>query len=352
MGGKRGRLITAADKQEALTLIQEARKAGCRIKPACELLELDMRTLQRWIKEDDLDDKRHGPLTAPANKLTEAERARILEVANSPEYCSQPPSQIIPNLADKSIYIASESSFYRTLKQENMLQHRSAARPKKHKKPNELCAIRPNQLWSWDISYLMSNIRGKYFYLYLFMDIFSRKIVGFDVFDSESAEYAANVVNNSYLIEGLQAGDVILHSDNGGPMKGSTMLATLQKLGIIPSFSRPSVSDDNPYSESLFKTLKYCPQYPDKPFASIKDAKTWVLTFVHWYNHVHQHSGINFVTPNARHQLRDKSILENRTLVYEQAKNKNPNRWSKQVRNWRYINEVYLNKKCTSKQAA
>lgn len=352
MGYRRGRLINAQDKQEAIVLIAEAHSAGSRIKPACELLELDIRTLQRWHKETDLNDKRCGPITAPANKLTDIERAHIIKVANSPEYCNQPPSQIVPNLADQNLYIASEKTFYRVLKEAKMLQHRSATRPKIHKKPDELGATKANQLWSWDITYLRSNIRGKYFYLYLFVDIFSRKIVGFDVFDNESAEHAATVVTNAYVSEGLRPGDVILHSDNGGPMKGSMMLATLQKLGIIPSFSRPSVSDDNPYSESLFKTLKYCPEYPAKPFATIADANAWVATFVYWYNNIHNHSGINFVTPNSRHQGLDKMILEKRSLVYKRAKQQNPSRWSKQIRDWSRVENVYLNVKRTGKKAA
>jgi putative transposase len=131
--------------------------------------------------------KRRGPITTPAHKLTDIERARILAIANAPEYCNQAPSQIVPNCADKGVYVASESSFYRILRQEKLLQHRCAARPKKHHKPDELSATKPNQLWSWDISYLMSNVRGKYFYLYLFLDIFSRKIVGCEVFNEESA---------------------------------------------------------------------------------------------------------------------------------------------------------------------
>lgn len=352
MGGRRGQLITKQDKQDTLDLIQEAQVAGCRLKPACELLGLDVRTLQRWRKDSNLEDRRHGPLTRPANKLTESERARILAVANSPEYCDKSPSQIVPHLADNAIYIASESSFYRVLKEKNMLQHRSAAKPRTHKKPDELCATKPNQVWSWDITYLMSTIRGQYFYLYLFVDIFSRKIVGVDVFDKESADHAACVVTNAYVSENLREGDVVLHSDNGGPMKGATMLSTLQTLGIMPSFSRPSVSDDNPYSESLFKTLKYCPHYPSKPFTSVDDAKVWVLTFVQWYNNIHQHSGINFVTPSARHKKIDKEILEKRVLVYQHAKNKTPNRWSKQIRNWKYVDRVYLNTKRTNKKAA
>lgn len=333
-------------------MIQEACTAGARLKPACELLGLDIRTLQRWKKENSLKDKRCGPLTTPANKLTDTERTRILEVVNLPLYRNQPPGQIVPHLADNGDYIGSESTIYRVLHTEKMVRHRSASRPRTHHKPDELCATKPNQLWSWDITYLASNIRGKYFYLYLFLDIFSRKIVGFNVFDQQCAEHAAGIVTNAYVAEDLHEGDVTLHSDNGSPMKGSTMLATLQMLGIAPSFSRPSVSDDNPFSESLFKTLKYCPQYPSKPFASEEEARMWVKKFVDWYNNIHQHSGINFVTPNTRHQGLDKKILSNRTLVYECAKQKNPNRWSRQVRNWTCVGEVYLNTKCTNKKAA
>ncbi len=344
-------MITETEKAEAIVLIQEACDAGSRIKPACTILELDIRTLQRWQRESSLKDKRCGPITPPANKLTEAERKCILEAANSAEYCNQPPGQIVPNLADKDIYLGSESSFYRILKQEGMLQHRSASSPKTHRKPDELSATAPNKLWSWDISYLPCNIRGKYFYLYLFLDIFSRKIVGFDIHENESAEHAASVVSNAYKTERLCEGDVTLHSDNGSPMKGSTMLAMLQMLGIIPSFSRPSVSNDNPFSESLFKTLKYCSQYPNKPFASIEEAKIWILKFVHWYNNIHQHSAINFVTPNSRHQGLDKKILENRVQVYEQAQKKHPCRWSKKIRNWSRVDVVYLNTKRTTKKA-
>ena len=333
-------------------LIQEASAAGSRLKLACELLELDIRTMQRWLKEHSLNDKRCGPITAPANKLTAIERARILEMANSAEYRNQPPSQIVPNLADNGIYIGSESTIYRVLKAEKMLQHRSASRPRIHRKPDEFRAINPNQLWSWDITYLPSNIRGKYFYLYMFLDIFSRKIVGFNVFEEQTTEHASLVVTNAYTAEGIQAGDVTLHSDNGSPMKGATMLATLQMLGIAPSFSRPSVSDDNPFSESLFKTLKYCPQYPNKPFTTTEEALSWVTQFVDWYNNIHQHSGINFVTPSVRHEGKDLAILENRSQVYEHAKQQNPTRWSKQIRNWMRVKEVYLNAKHTAKKAA
>jgi len=349
---RRGRLITAQDKQETINLIIEAQRAGARLEPACELLDIDIRTLQRWRQSPDLEDNRRGPINGPANKLTATERAHVVEVANSLEYRDQPPSQIVPRLADVGSYICSESTMYRILHENNMVQHRGASRPKTHNKPSALKATAPNQLWSWDITFMQSNIRGKFYYLYMFMDIYSRKIVGFDVFEEQTAELAATVVSQAYSAEGLRIGDVILHSDNGGPMKGSMMLATLQRLGIVPSFSRPSVSDDNPYSESLFKTLKYCPQYPSKPFESLEAAKAWVVAFVNWYNNVHQHSGINFVTPSARHAGYDTNILAKRANVYELARQQNPNRWSGNVRNWKQDAVVYLNAKHANKTAA
>lgn len=352
MGGQRGRLITEQDKVSAIQLLKEACNAGCRLKPACKILELDIRTLQRWNKEDNLKDKRRGPLTAPSNKLSDAERANILVVVNSPEYRNQPPSQIVPNLADKGEYIGAESTIYRVLHANKMMRHRSAVRPRTHRKPDELSATKPNQLWSWDITYMTSNIRGKYFYLYLFLDIFSRKIVGFDVFDEQSAELASDVVSRAYRAEGLRAGDITLHADNGGPMKGSMMLATLQHLGVVTSFSRPAVSNDNPYSESMFRTLKYCPKYPDKPFTSTEMAQEWVIRFVHWYNNIHQHSGINFVTPNTRHDEKDKEILEKRAQIYEIAKKKNPSRWTGKTRDWSPVKEVQLNTKRTKRKVA
>lgn len=324
--GRRGRLISTQDKQETINLIKEARQAGARLELACESLGISIRTLQRWKREISLEDKRRGPINGPANKLSKAERENLVAIANSPEYRDQPPSQIVPRLADLGCYLCSESTMYRILHENDMVQHRGASRPQTHAKPDALIATKPNQIWSWDITFLRSNVRGQFYYLYMFMDIYSRKIVGFDVFAEQTAELAAQVVSQAYCAESVRAGDVILHSDNGGPMKGSTMLATLQMLGIVPSFSRPSVSDDNPFSEALFKTLKYCPQYPSKALESLEAAKAWVVAFVNWYNNVHQHSGINFVTPSARHAGDDAKILENRARVYELARQQNPNR--------------------------
>jgi putative transposase len=182
-----------------------------------------------------------------------------------------------------------------------------------------------------------------FFYLYLIMDIYSRKIVGWEVFETESAEQAAQVFRKAHLREGIGAEALVLHSDNGSPMKGATMLSTLQRLGVMPSFSRPSVSDDNPFSEALFKTLKYHPGFPDKPFDSLQEAREWVAGFQHWYNEVHRHSALKFVTPAQRHRGEDEAILANRHALYEAAKARRPERWSGLTRNWEPEKNVYLN---------
>ena len=175
------------------------------------------------------------------------------------------------------------------------------------------------------------------------MDVFSRKIVGWEVYGSESAEQAAEVFRKTYLREGIAGDEVVLHSDNGSPMKGATMLAMLQMLGVVPSFSRPSVSNDNPYSESLFKTLKYRPDFPDKPFETLEQARQWMVEFQHWYNEIHHHSGLKFVTPGQRHRGEDIAILAQRHALYEAAKARHPQRWSGTTRNWTLQEIVCLN---------
>jgi len=281
---------------------------------------------------------------ARANALSAEERAGILAVCNEPAYQSLPPSQIVPRLADEGRYLASESSFYRVLRAADQLHHRGRAQaPREVPKPQGYRAERPNQVWSWDITFLASTVLGAFFRLYLIVDIFSRKIVGWEVHEQEKAEYASELIRRACLAEGVRAGDLVLHSDNGSPMKGATMLATLQRLGVVPSFSRPSVSDDNPYSESLFRTLKYTPAYPHKPFESLAAARHWVHGFVHWYNEAHRHSAIRYVTPGQRHRGEDIAILAERRRVYEQAKRCNPSRWSGPTRNWAPPTTVWLN---------
>jgi transposase InsO family protein len=328
----------------AIRSITIAISQGARQKQACEIIGITTRTLQYW-RISGVIDQRQTVKKEPANRLSEQERETILAVCNSEEFRNQPPKQIVPALADRGCYLASESSFYRILRQANQLHHRGrSAQPIAKERPEPYVAKGPNQVWSWDITYLSSNIRGKFYYLHLFMDIYSRKIVGWEVFDSESAEQAASVLRKAKFAETLPLNsELVLHSDNGSPMKGATMLATMQKMGVVPSFSRPSVSNDNPFSEALFKTLKYVPAYPTKPFESLEAARRWVAEFCTWYNHSHRHSGLKFVTPIQRHIGKDMAILEQRKCVYEAAKKKHPERWSGRTRNWNHEATVELN---------
>jgi len=333
----------STERAEIIKLIDEARLTGARQSQACKIIGISSRTLQRW-QQDDTHDGRIDAKHAPANKLTAIERRRIIQTANKPEYADLPPGKIVPKLADTGVYIASESTFYRVLKEADQLQHRQKAKPDRQvKKPRALTATGPNQIFTWDITYLPTQVKGIFLYLYLVMDIYSRKIVGWQVHEEESSTLASGLMTDICQREGIMPDQVTLHSDNGSPMKGATMLATLQELGVIPSFSRPSVSNDNPYSESLFRTLKYRPEYPEKPFSNLLSARGWVQGFVDWYNFEHLHSAIQFVTPAQRHTGEDIEILAKRKRVYEQAKLEKPERWSGEIRNWTPVAEVYLN---------
>jgi putative transposase len=344
LGGKRGRLISSKNRQVAIESIREAMDKGARQKQACEVIGITSRTLQNW-RIAGKNDGRQEVTKRPKNKLSQDERDAIVAICNSPEFKDRSPKQIVPALADKGLFMASESSFYRILRGVNQMQHRGRRKsPSSSKRPDAYQADDPNQVWSWDITYLASNIKGVFFYLYLFMDIYSRKIVGWEVYENESSEQAASVLRKIRLSERLPGSHkLVLHSDNGSPMKGATMLATMQKLGVVPSFSRPSVSNDNPFSESLFKTLKYVPCYPSKPFESIDSAREWVATFTDWYNDSHYHSGLKFVTPVQRHNGEDLIILAKRKSVYEEAKKQHPERWSGETRNWEHDSVVMLN---------
>jgi putative transposase len=328
-----------------LGLVNDAVAAGARRELACRQLGLAERSTQRWRRADVGDDGRAGPRTRPANAFTPAERTKLLKVVNSPEYRDLPPKQVVPRLADEGQYVGSESTIYRVLRAEGQNAHRGRAKRRTVRKVDAHVATAANQVWSWDITYLLSTLRGRFFYLYLVEDVWSRRIVGFQVHAEECMELSAALVRATCAAEGVDPKGLVLHSDNGGPMKGSTMLATLAHLGIVASFSRPSVSDDNPFIESLFRTLKYRPEYPHKPFDTLEEARAWVATFVTWYNAEHRHSGIRFVTPDERHHGRENNVLANRVRVYERARRQHPNRWSRGTRNWTPAPAVYLNPK-------
>lgn len=344
MGKRRGQLTMNVEREDIIGLVTDACNTGAKQEKACNIVGISTKTFQRWNVNPNKQDGRIAPKHTPKHKLSALERQRIIKVANQPEYAKLPPCQIVPRLADTGIYIASEASFYRVLNECKQLKHRDKSKPnRKINKPRALTATAPNQIYTWDITYLPTQVKGIFLYLYLVLDIYSRKIVGWQIHHEELSVLAADLMTDICNREKVEKNQVTLHSDNGSPMKGATMLATLQELGVVPSFSRPSVSNDNPYSESVFRTLKYRPEYPEKPFADIGVARDWVKCFVQWYNHEHRHSGIKFTTPVERHTGKDIEILVARTLVYKKAKLENPNRWSGEIKNWDHIEEVYLN---------
>jgi putative transposase len=328
---QRGRKYGKEERRVIRALADEAMAHGARQEVVCKRLGISARTRQRW--QLSADDGRHGPVSEPANKLTEGERQLVLAAANSTEFRDVSPKQIVPRLADQGRYLASESTFYRVLRDASFMAHRGRAKAPVPRPKPELLASGPLQVWTWDISYLRTSVRGEYFYLYMVVDLFSRRIVGWAVHEEESSALAALLIESASLAAGSPTG-LKLHSDNGGPMRGCTMLAMLQSLGMSASFSRPRVSDDNPYSEALFRTVKYSAMFPEKPFENIEAARSWVAGFVDWYNTTHRHSAIRFVTPDQRHFGQEAEILEKRAALYELARRRNPNRWSRQSRNW------------------
>jgi len=339
-------MISTPDRRQAVTLIDEAVAAGARKAPACKVLGLSLRTVQRWMQDGQLKSDRRPEVTRPTPKhaLSAEERDAVLAACHTSEHAGLPPSQIVPRLADQGVYLASESTFYRVLREAEEQHHRGRARPpRRTTPPSSHTAHGPCQVWTWDITYLPGPLRGLFYYLYLIIDLYSRKIVGWEIHERESAAHAAALVRRAVLAEGGIGRPLVLHADNGSPQKGSTLLATLQALGIAPSYSRPRVSDDNPFSEALFRTCKYRPDYPVGGFADLPAAREWVLTFVRWYNTEHRHSAIRFVTPQQRHTGQEQAILQRRQGLYQQAKESHPGRWSANTRDWTPIGAVKLN---------
>ena len=342
-------MIGLEDRQALTRDIRTAHTAGARLKPACAIVGIDLRTLQRWQATAGIVRGDGRPLAVrptPGHALSEAERAQLLAVANEPRFASVPPARIVPMLADEGIYLASESTFGRVLKAHGQTTHRGRAKaPRAVRPPTTHIASEPRQVWCWDMTYLPAQVIGQWFYLYLILDLYSRKIVGWEVHDRDHADHAAHLVRRTALAEGIaaMATKPVLHGDNGSTLKATTVLAMLNWLGVKPSYSRPRVSDDNAYAEALFRTAKYRPEFPTKGFADLDQARTWAAGFVHWYNVDHRHSGIRYVSPAQRHAGEDKTVLAARHALYLEARERNPARWSGHTRNWTPISTVTLN---------
>jgi putative transposase len=327
-----------------LKVLCEAQTSGARLAPACRLLGISARTIERWRADPEANDGRYGPQRRPSNALSPAEEAQIVTVLTSSRYAGLSPKQLVPQLADEGLYLASESTIYRVQRRRALRTNkRPMLRTQVARASTVHRATRANQVWSWDITWLPTTLRGSYLHLYLIMDVWSRRIVAWRIAERESAELAAALMTQACADGNVDPRGLVLHSDNGSPMRSSTMISTLQWLGVIPSFSRPHVSDDNPYSEALFRTLKHTPAYPRLPFADVASAKRWVSRFVNWYNGTHRHSAIRYVTPDQRHYGREREVLASRHALYQRARRDNPQRWSGRTRNWLPVELVVLN---------
>jgi len=342
-------MIGLEDRQALARDIDAAQSAGARLRPACEIAGIDPRTLQRWKARQGLsagDGRPQAIRPTPSHALSPQERAALLAVANEPRFASVPPARIVPMLADEGVYLGSESSMARVLRTHGQNTRRGRAKtPKATRPPTTHIATGPGQVWCWDMTYLPAVVMGRWFYLYLILDLYSRKIVGAEVHDRDDADHAAHLVRRTALAESIATLETkpVLHGDNGSTLKATTVLAMLQWLGVKPSYSRPRVSDDNAYAEALFRTAKYRPEFPAKGFASLDDARAWAAEFVHWYNEDHRHSGIRYVSPQQRHCGQDRAILAARHALYAQAKQRHPARWSGNTRDWSHVGVVTLN---------
>jgi putative transposase len=334
-------LILEEHRQKIVPLIIEAQNNGARLLKACELIGISVRTFQRW-RDGSMVDRRKGSLKRVVRKLSQKDRAAIIKAVNEKAYRDLSPHQIVPLLLEENRYLASSRTFYRVLKEHKQLAHRNNARvARRRNKPPTRRAEKSNTVYCWDITWLPRNIGGLFYYAYIVIDLYDRSIVGWSVHDTESEIHARDLFERITL--GRQIRFEYLHSDNGHPMKGVTLTGLLQKLNIKASYNRPRQSNDNPYIEAFFRTLKYYPSYPGR-FHNINQAREWIMNFVNWYNTKHRHSSIDYVTPAQMRSGEAKTIFQKRNETMREAKQQHPERWgSRKLKLWGDLKTVVLN---------
>jgi len=303
-------MTCAPDRRKVLELAETAVSREVAETSAAQALGVSQRTLRRWKQTPGGDRRPHAARPRPAHALEPEEEERIVEVCGSPEFASKPPGEIVPALADRGEYVASERTFYRVLHRHGQAAH-----------------------------------RGLFYRLYIVLDLFSRKIVAWEIWETENAAHSECLLRRAALSENIAAlPGLVLHGDNGSPLKAGTVLALMRLLGITPSHSRPRVSNDNAHAEAFFRTAKYHPSLPPEGFASLEEARVWAANFIRWYNEEHLHASIGWVTPSQKHEGRDLAILAQRRVVYEKAKARHPRRWtSGSCRKWRPVTSTTLN---------
>jgi transposase InsO family protein len=337
------------DRTNAIDLLNEGAEAGVPMKVIADLLGVCRRTLRRWrldISGQGFSvDRRKGAPRKVAHKFTVQERQKVIDTINDPRFADLPPGQIVAILAEEQQYVGSEMTIYRIMREERLLNHRGRVRqPRKPRAVPMLEAKGIHQVLAWDITLVPGPIKGQYFYVYMVMDVWSRRILGAEVHDVECSKLASDFFDRVCRDEGLTShAAAVLHSDNGAPMRSIKLAAKMRELGISLSFSRPGVSNDNAYAESLFKTMKYHHSYPMRRFRNLDSVRCWIESFVEWYNSEHRHSGIKYVTPNQRHFGEADAICAVRQQTYSKALMENPRRWSRPPRCWKQPESVKIN---------
>jgi putative transposase len=266
------------------------------------------------------------PRPTPSRALAPSQRQDVLDILHSERFVDHAPHQVYATLLDEGRYCCSIRTMYRILdahaevkERRNQLRHPSYAKP-------ELLATGPNEVWSWDITKLRGPEKWVYFYLYVILDIFSRYAVGWMVATRECADLATHLIEETIDKHAIQPGQLTIHSDRGAPMKAKPVAMLLSDLGVAKTHSRPHVSDDNPFSEAHFKTLKYRPGFPDR-FGSLQDARSFCRRFFHWYNHEHRHTGLALLTPATVHYGHAEEVLCARAAVLKAAYQAHPERF-------------------------
>jgi putative transposase len=287
----------------------------------CAALALPRATYYRHLEA-----KAPPPRPTPARAMTVAERRAVLDVLHEPRFMDLAPAEVHARLLDEGRYLCSERTMYRVLAENaEVRERRDQLRHPEYKKP-ELLATAPNQVWSWDITKLLGPQKWTYFYLYVLIDIFSRYVVGWLVANGESAALARRLIGESCDRQKIQPGQLSVHADRGTSMTSKSLALLFADLGITKTHSRPSVSDDNPFSEAQFKTLKYRPEFPER-FGSLEDARTHCRAFFDWYNREHCHSGIAMLTPYDLHHGIAERRRDERAAVLLDAWAKHPERF-------------------------
>ena len=318
------------------------------IRSACDALAVPRASFYRWRDRDKHCTKDHCR-PAPPLALTNDERKDVLEILHEERFVDQAPREVYSALLDEGIYLCSVRTMYRILEENQELrERRNQLSHPSYKKP-EILATAPNQVWSWDITKLKGPVKWTYYYLYVILDIFSRYVVGWMVAHREQSSLASKLIEQSCEKQGIQQKQLIVHADRGPSMTSKPVALLLADLGVTKSHSRPYTSNDNPYSESQFKTMKYRPEFPER-FGAIEDARSFCQGFFSWYNTEHYHSGIGFLTPEDVHYGQAEEIIKEREKVLKIAFEKHPNRFKGKVPKPMALPEaVWINKPLPNK---